>query len=161
MPEKERVDFSLPDGMDPDTLIPIPLHCISDIFAWMAYTRVIHPQSNFAKDIETIRRAVWNVNKEVQSMDLGIAVGNGLLANQPHFLFRVFAGNEICEYPVDKHDILVIEKIEDDADGDPVVTVYLKRYLTRVRVKESYLSDLVRDEQFVVLRDQSDKILDG
>lgn len=166
MLEKERVDFYLPDGMDPDTLIPIPLHCISDMFAWMAYTRVIHPQSAFAKDIETMRQAVWDVNKEVtkvtvESTDLGIKEGNGLITNQLHFLFRVLAGNEICEYPADRGDILVIEKIEDDADGDPVVTVYFKRYLTRVRVKKSYLSDLVRDEVFVVLQGESVNMLGG
>ena len=166
MLEKERVDFSLPDGMDPDTLIPIPLHCISDIFAWMAYTRVIHPQSAFAKDIETIRQAVWDVNKgvskvSVESNNLGIEEGNGLLTNSWHFLFQVFVGNNMCEYPADRGDILVIEKIEDDADGDPVVTVYFKRYLTRVRVKKSYLSDLVRDKVFVVLQGESVNSLGG
>ena len=132
----------------------------------MAYTRVIHPQSAFAKDIETIRQAVWDVNKgvskvSVESNNLGIEEGNGLLTNSLHFLFRVFAGNEICEYPADRGDILIIEKIEDDADGDPVVTVYFKRYLTRVRVKKSYLESLVRDEQFVVLQGESVKCLGG
>jgi hypothetical protein len=156
MPEKERVDFSLPDSMDPDTLIPIPLHCISDIFAWMAYTRVIHPQSAFAKDIETIRQAVWDVNKngnkvDKTSMDDTIEEGYALIATLEHFSFPVLSGREIYKYPVEKGDILVIEKIEGDKEsGDPEVAVLLIRYNKRIGVKKSYLTELVMNKRFMV-----------
>lgn len=156
MLEKERVDFSLPDGMDQDTLIPIPLHCISDMFAWMAYTRVIHPQSAFAKDIETIRQAVWDASKGVNkgnesSTDDTIEEGYALIATLEHFLFPVLTGREIYKYPVDKGDILVIEKIEvDEETGDPVATVLLRRYDKRVSVKKSYLTELVMNKRFMI-----------
>ena len=153
MLEKERVDFSLPDGMDPDTLISIPLHCISDIFAWMAYTRVIHPQSAFAKDIETIRQAVWDVNKGNEtSTDIDIKEGDGLVAIDPKASFTVVDGDETCLYPASKGDILVIEKIKtDEGSRDPVVTVHFKRYLKRIDVKKSYLAVLVKDRQFAII----------
>jgi hypothetical protein len=168
MPEKERVDFSLPDAMDPDTLIPIPLHCISDIFAWMAYTRVIHPQSAFAKDIGTIRQAVWDVNKATNkpankevskvvetSTDATVEKGYALIANKDNFLLTTIEGNEFCNYSVDFGDILVIEKIEENTEliGDAVVTLDFKRYSKRVNVRKSILEELVRMERFAVIND--------
>lgn len=163
MLEKERVDFSLPDGMDPDTLIPIPLHCISDIFAWMAYTRVIHPQSAFAKDIETIRQAVWKANKDGNtSVDVIIEEGFSLIAIHEHFLLSSIEGREICNYPVDKGDILVIEKIENaELVGDAVVTLNFRRYLTKVKVKKSYLSEMVRARRFVISDNLSSELLNS
>lgn len=151
MPEKERVHFSLPEGMDPDTLIPIPLHCISDIFAWMAYTRVIHPQSAFAKDIETIRQAVWNANNgNKSSTDVAIEVGDVFIAIREHFLFPVLAGREIYECTVDKGDILEIEKIENAEDNEVAsVKVHFRRYRTHAEVKKSYLTKLIRDRCIV------------
>ena len=142
MSEKERVDFSLPGGMDPDTLIPIPLHCISDIFAWMAYTRVIHPQSAFAKDIETIRQAVWDMHKDEDKVDeistrMVIEVGDTFIAVKANFIFQ---------YPVYRGDILEIEKIDNAEENmDAKIIVNLRRHSTLVTVKKSYLTELVRD----------------
>lgn len=142
MPEKERVDFSLPEGMDPDTLVPIPLHCISDIFAWMAYTRVIHPQSAFAEDIKTIRQAVWDMRKDEDKVDeistrMDIEVGDTFIAVKANFIFQ---------YPVDRGDILEIEKIDNAEENmDAKIIVNLRRHSTFVTVKKSYLTELVRD----------------
>ena len=65
MGDTERVDYSVPADMDPDTPITVPLHCLQRMLSWISYTNGARPGTAFARDISIVQESINNARKEI------------------------------------------------------------------------------------------------
>ena len=69
MGDNERIDYSVPADMDPDTpvTVPVPLHCLQRMLSWISYTNGARQGTAFARDISIVQEAINNARKEVHN----------------------------------------------------------------------------------------------
>lgn len=64
MGDAERVDYSTPADMDPDTPVTVPLHCLQRMLSWISYTNGARPGTAFARDVSIVQESINKTRKE-------------------------------------------------------------------------------------------------
>ena len=67
MADTERVDYSVPADMDPDTPVTVPLHCLQRMLSWISYTNGARPGTSFARDISIVQESINKTRKEIHN----------------------------------------------------------------------------------------------
>jgi hypothetical protein len=67
MGDAERIDYSVPADMDPDTPITVPLHCLQRMLSCISYTNGARPGTAFARDISIVQKSINNARKEIHN----------------------------------------------------------------------------------------------